>query len=146
MDGAVYLNMRCYRGKHRRAVAWSTDGGKTFTEATLDEALIEPVCQASVVRLSDAKRHDKNRVLFSNPASTKREQMTIRLSYDECKTWPVSKVLNYGPSAYSDLCVLSDMTICCLYERGEKHAYETITLARFGLKWLTDGKDHIQRK
>ncbi len=145
-DGQVYLNMRCYRGKHRRAIAWSQDGGETFSEPTLDEVLIEPVCQASAVRFTDAARHDKNRVLFSNPASTKRVQMTIRMSTDECKTWPVSKVLNYGPSAYSDLCVLPDMTICCLYERGEGHPYETITLARFGLNWLTDGKDQVQAK
>jgi len=146
MDGRVYLNMRCYRGKHRRAVAWSQDGGLTFTEPKLDEALIEPVCQASVVRFTDVERHDKNRVLFSNPASTKRVQMTIRMSYDECKTWPVGKVLNHGPSAYSDLCVLPDMTVCCLYERGEQHAYETITLARFGVNWLTDGKDQVKAK
>ena len=146
MDGSVYLNMRCYRGKHRRAVAWSKDGGETFSEGTLDETLIEPVCQASAVRFTDAARHDKNRVLFSNPASTSRVQMTIRMSTDECKTWPVSKVLNHGPSAYSDLCVLGDMTICCLYERGEQHAYETITLARFGLDWLTDGKDQVKPK
>jgi len=54
-------------------------------------------------------------------------------------------VLNHGPSAYSDLCVLGDMTICCLYERGEEHPYETITLARFGLDWLTDGKDRAEK-
>ncbi len=146
VDGAVYLNMRCYRGKHRRAVAWSRDGGETFSEPMLDDALVEPVCQASVVRFTDVKRHDKNRVLFSNPAATSRVQMTVRMSYDECKTWPVSKLLNAGPSAYSDLCVLGDMTICCLYECGEKHAYETITLARFGLDWLTDGKDRVEAK
>lgn len=146
MDGSVYLNMRCYRGKNNRAVAWSKDGGATFTKAVSDKSLVEPVCQASVVRMTDAKRHDKNRVLFSNPASKKREKMTVRLSYDECKTWPVGRLLNRGPSAYSDLCVLPDMTICCLYERGSKHAYETITLARFRLDWLTGGADRVGGK
>ncbi|MBN1341621.1 MAG: exo-alpha-sialidase [Phycisphaerae bacterium] len=145
-DGRVYLNMRCYRGKNRRAVAWSTDGGRTFSEPKLDDTLIEPVCQAAVCRLTDAKRQDKNRVLFSNPADKKRVRMTVRLSYDECKTWPVAKLLNEGPSAYSDLCVLPDMTIGCLYERGKKSPYETITLARFPLDWLTDGKDTIEPK
>ncbi|MBN1341622.1 MAG: exo-alpha-sialidase [Phycisphaerae bacterium] len=147
VDGRVCLNMRCYQGKSRRAVAWSSDGGETFGEAALDDALIEPVCQASMIRFSDAKRGDKNRVLFSNPADAKRRvRMTIRLSDDECKTWPVAKVLHEGPSAYSDLCVLPDKTICCLYESGAKNPYERLTLARFGLDWLTDGSDTVERK
>lgn len=65
--------------------------------------------------------------------------MTVRLSYDEGKTWPVSKLLHSGPSAYSCLTVLPDKTIGCFYERGEKHPYEKITPARFTIEWLTEG-------
>jgi len=68
--------------------------------------------------------------LFANPASAKREKLTIRLSLDDCKTWPRSRVLHPGPSAYSDLALLGDHTILCLYERGEKSPSERITLAR----------------
>jgi sialidase-1 len=32
-------------------------------------------------------------LLFSNPASKKREQMTVRLSRDEGKTWSFAKVV-----------------------------------------------------
>ena len=32
--------------------------------------------------------------------------------------------------------VLPDGGIGCLYERGQKSAYERITFARFGLDWL----------
>ena len=142
-DGRVYLNMRSYHGKNRRAVAWSKDGGATWSKVKLDETLIEPVCQGSVIRFTDVKRHDKNRVLFSNPASKRRVRMTVRVSYDECKTWSAGKVIHAGPAAYSDLCVQPDKTIGCLYERGENQAYEKITLARFNLEWLTDGKDRI---
>jgi sialidase-1 len=78
-------------------------------------------------------------LLFSNPASKKRERMTIRLSRDEGKTWSFAKVLYDGPSAYSCLAVLPDGGIGRLYERGRKHAYETITLVRFSLEWLTSG-------
>ena len=67
--------------------------------------------------------------------------MTIRLTYDECKTWNRGKLLYEGPSAYSDLAVTNDMTICCLYERGYEHPYERLTFALFNLEWLTDGKD-----
>ena len=64
--------------------------------------------------------------------------MTVRVSYDECKTWSAGKVLHPGPSAYSDLAVAADGTVLCLYERGGEHAYETITLARFTTDWLED--------
>ena len=69
--------------------------------------------------------------------------MTVRLSYDEGTSWPVSKLLHERPSAYSSLAVLPDGSIACLYERGNEAAYETITLTRFGLDWLTDGADSL---
>jgi len=83
----------------------------------------------------------KNRLLFANPASTKREKMTVRISYDEGRTWPASKTVYPGPSAYSCLAVLPDGSIGLLYERGITNPYESVTFARFTLEWLTDGKD-----
>jgi sialidase-1 len=67
--------------------------------------------------------------------------MTVRLSYDECATWPVSKVLHEGPSAYSSLAPQAEGRFLCLYENGEKNPYERITLGRLTLDWLTDGQD-----
>ncbi len=122
-DGTLYLNCRNYNGQHRRAVAWSTDGGTRFTPMSYDDALIEPVCQAALATLNDM-------VLFSNPASETRDRMTLRASFDGARTWPESLRLHEGPSAYSDLAVLPDGTICCLYERGEANPYELLTLAR----------------
>lgn len=145
-DGSVYLNIRSYEGRNRRAIAHSRDGGETFSPIVLDDALIEPKCQASLLRLSSSREGGKNRILFANPASTERKNMTVRLSYDEGKTWPVSKVLNPGKSVYSELAVASDGTILCLYENGEKNQYEKMTLARFTLGWLTDGKDGLDAK
>ncbi len=149
-DGSLLLNMRNYYGRtgkqpdkgNIRAITTSADGGETLAGVRFDRTLVEPVCQASFLRYTDAKRHDKNRVLFSNPATQKkRVKMTVRLSYDEGKSWPVAKLLHAGPSAYSCLTVLPDLSIGCLYERGPKHAYESICFARFSLRWLTDGKD-----
>ena len=145
VDGALYINCRNYKGAKRRAYAWSQDNGDTFSKFGWEDTLIEPICQASLVRFTDEERHDKNRVLFSNPASTEREKLTVRVSYDECKTWPVSKMLYEGPSAYSDLTIAPDMTICCLYERGAEHPYEKLTFAQCNIEWLTaDGADHLQ--
>jgi sialidase-1 len=128
-DGSVMLNMRGVSGNKRRLVAVSKDGGATFSKPMEDPALIEPVCQASILRLPG----EGGGILFSNPASTKREKLTVRLSRDEGKTWPAAKVLHPGPAAYSCLTVLPEGTIGCLYERGRKQPYEEITFARF--KW-----------
>jgi sialidase-1 len=144
-DGALMLNMRNYaKGEgvaNRRAVAVSRDGGETWSDIRYDQALVEPVCQASFIRYTARPAHSRNRLLFANPASTNRETMTIRLSYDEGQTWPVSRVLHPGPTAYSALAVLPDLTIGCLCECGRKQPYETVTFARFSLEWLTQGQD-----
>jgi sialidase-1 len=140
-DGALYLNARNTRGTNRRAFACSKDLGLSWESVADDAALIEPVCQGSVLRVSLSAAGGKNRVAFSNPASTKRENMTLRLSYDECKTWPVSKSLWPGPAAYSDLAMAADGQIGCLYERGDKSPYESIVFARCSQEWLTDGND-----
>ncbi len=136
-DGQLLLNIRSYRGDSRRLVARSKDGGLTWSEPAADAALVDPVCQASITRYPGAK----SRILFSNPASTKREKMTVRLSYDDGQSWPVARALHAGPAAYSCLAALPDAQIACLYEAGRKSAYETITLARFTLGWLTEGQD-----
>ncbi len=148
-DGKLMLNMRMQQnGQGKRGIATSEDGGRTWSELRLDPVLIEPVCQASFLRYTLASTNGKNRLLFSNPASAPppgqsradRVKMTIRLSYDEGKTWPVSKLLHDDPSAYSCLAVLPDGDIGCLYEGG-KTRYGEIVFARFSLEWLTDGKD-----
>jgi sialidase-1 len=139
LDGSVYINCRNYGGGNRRAYAWSHDGGTTFGERRYDDALTEPVCQASMVRLSGVDDGEPGRVLFANPASTARERMTVRMSLDECRTWPIARMVHAGPAAYSDLAVAPDGTICLLYERGDGHPYERLTLARFSRAWLEAG-------
>ena len=139
--GTLLLNMRSYFNRNRRTHAISHDGGMTWSDPVDVPELIEPVCQAGIIRFSTTEKHDKNRILFSNPASKKREMLTIKISCDEGQTWPNGKLINTGPSAYSDLAVSSDMDIYCLYERGQEHPYETITCAKFNLDWLTEGED-----
>ena len=137
------LNMRNHPPKTQnfRMVATSADAGKTLSTASPDRTLIEPPAQASLLRLTSAKTADRNRLLFANPASTRREGMTVRLSYDEGSTWPVARVVHAGPAAYSSLVALPDRSIGLLFERGEHSPYERITFSRLSLAWLTDGKD-----
>jgi sialidase-1 len=136
-NGHLLLNMRSYEGNNRRLVATSADEGLTFTKPVEDPVLIEPVCQASLISLPG----DKGGLLFSNPASKRRERMTIRLSADDGRTWSAERVLHAGPAAYSCLVVLPSGVMGCLYERGEKQPYENITFARFSPAWLhAEGK------
>lgn len=122
-DGRVYQNMRSYTGENRRRVSYSEDGGLTWTADQSDPALVEPVCQASV--LGDGVR---SLLLFSNPASTKRKKMTVRSSTDGGATWPNAIELYAGPSAYSDLVFVNETTVACVYERGTQGAYEAIVV------------------
>ena len=85
VDGLLYLNSRNYVGEKRRVGSWSYDQGDSFQEGAWEENLIEPVCQASLIRYTDKISYHRNRILFSNPASMNRERMTIRISYDECR-------------------------------------------------------------
>jgi sialidase-1 len=158
-DGRVLLNIRSESTANRRAIAASPDGATDWTTPTFDETLVEPICMASMCRLSLASKADKNRILFSNPANLDRadgkpelgknrdrKNLTVRLSYDEAKSWPVARTLEAGRSAYSDLAVGPDGAIYCLYERtldGQGKPGSTLTLARFNLEWLSDGQDSL---
>ncbi|WP_259633993.1 sialidase family protein [Stieleria sedimenti] len=88
--------------------------------------------------------------LFTNPDSHEnhgfhgknkfrhRENVTVRMSFDDCETWPVSRVLEPGVSGYTDLAVGKDGTIYCVYERGgdDGFAHKHLTMARFNREWL----------
>ncbi len=135
-DGTLLLNMRSYRGVHRRAVASSSDGGETWSPLRDEEALIEPVCQASIRGIGPP---DLRTLAFSNPASTERERLTLRLSEDDGASWPFALLLHEGPAAYSCLADLGEGRVGCLYEAGEAHPYERIVLARVPLNTVRTG-------
>ncbi len=128
-DGSLLMNLRNYKTPSReRATSSSTDGGATWSALSHDAALVEPICQGSMVRLPG----EASRILFSNPADRKsRIRMTVRLSRDEGATWSTLKEFGEGPAAYSCLTTLPGGAAGCLYETGAKSAYEKIVFARF---------------
>jgi sialidase-1 len=152
LDGRLMLNMRSESPRHRRLQSWSADGATGWSSPTFAEALFEPVCCASLVRLSGEQPGEASRILFANPDSQSaskgpnewgawpRENLTVRLSEDEGASWPVSRVLAPGIAGYSDLAVGPDGAIYCLYEGGgvggDMFHNATLTLARFNLAWL----------
>ncbi len=157
-DGSVLLNIRSESPEHRRLISVSPDGATGWSQARFDDALLEPVCMGGLLRLSWPEQ-GPGRVIFTNPDTLEqtmvrpgvvncdRKNLTVQLSYDDCRTWPVKKVIEPGPSGYSDLGVLPDGTILCIYECGQVGGRmfqdRAIRLARFNLQWVTDGRDAL---
>lgn len=151
IDGSILANARSYNiprfwKRKCRKVSISHDSGENWDKYKNAPELIESRCQGSIIRYTDPLDGLKSRLLFSNPASQRgRINGTIRLSYDEGKTWEFSKVLEKGKYAYSCLTILKDNTIGCLYETGIKNAYEKLEFAHFDLEWLSSGKDKLNK-
>ena len=113
---------------------------------------------ANILRYNFKTEGQPGRILFSNPdnlacsgkvgasydKNRDRVNLTIKLSRDDGKTWPVSRVLEPGVSAYSDLAIAKGGDILCLYERagvdGSMWDTKYITLARSHLEWLGGGE------
>ena len=152
------LNIRNEDRDHRRAISISKDGAHRWSAPRLDPELKEPVCMANIIRYNFKTESQPGRILFSNPdnlaysgkvgasydKNRDRVNLTIKLSRDDGKTWPVSRVLEPGIAAYSDLAIAKDGSVLCLYERagvGES-MWDTkyITLARFNLEWVCGGE------
>ena len=152
-DGSLMLNIR--EGGHRGVVI-SKDDGETWGRRWKDKTLIDPKSylgnQASLIRYTRKKDgYSKDRLLFSNPADPNaRFNMTVRISYDEGRTWPVARRIKNGPGAYSCLTVLPDGTIGLIYEAGNMQGkfldqYSRISFVRFNLEWLTNSEDRLTR-
>lgn len=142
-DGRVMLNVRSESKAHRRLVVTSPDGATAWSAPKFDDALLEPICMAGIIRYN---HEGQSLILFSNPShsetqksgSRARKDLSIKLSRDEGQTWPVNRLLEDGPGAYSDLAVTKSGTILCFYGAGGKLSFSgsVLRLARFNLGWL----------
>lgn len=141
-DGTLMINARV-NGKGMRYVHTSKDEGKTWEIKAAPE-LIDPGCNASIIRYTSKEDgYDKNRLLFSNAKSEKgRVNMSVRISYDEGKTWNEGKTIYAGSSAYSSLTILENGDIGLFFEKDD---YKKNEFVSFSLDWLTDGKDTYKK-
>jgi len=130
-DGKLLLNMRNYdRTQKSRKISFSEDSGLTWSDIKSDTTLIEPICQAGLLY------SEINETLyFLNPASkNSRINMTLKSSINSGKTWETVKVLNEGASAYSDITLINNSTLGCLYEGGKSSPYEGIIFTTIEIK------------
>ncbi|WAC94794.1 exo-alpha-sialidase [Streptomyces sp. NA13] len=138
-DGRVLLNNR---SAPYRTVAYSTDGGVTYTPFQQDTELPDPANNGSLTRFAPdvpASHPRASWLLFSNTATTgSRSNLTVRLSCDNGETWPVRRTAEAGSAGYSTLTPLSDGTganprVGMAWERAD---YRHITYSSFDLRWL----------
>jgi sialidase-1 len=130
-DGKLVLNMRNYdRNQKTRKISFSNNGGASWSALQSVETLPEPICQASIL-FSPANK----KLYFLNPADeNERKNMTLKSSSDSGLTWKTEETLHVGPSAYSDLTLINKKTLGCLFEAGEKSAYEGIVFTTYKIK------------
>jgi len=154
-EGGAILTARNNHPQRRRLLTRSPDGATGWSGAEYAEELLESGCMAGIVAHPGTPSVPGPLLLFSNPQTVEKEgaarrDVTVHLSRDQGKTWPVSRTLQRGPSAYSDLAVLPDGTVLCFYESGTDEpvvkrprdwAYAHLTLARFNLPWLLENVD-----
>jgi sialidase-1 len=150
-DGRIYYNSRRHwapEGKdpRRRWIATSDDGGKTWKDLWMCQALPDGPqdtnygCMGGLVRLPVK---DRDILLYSNCDSPRgRVRTTVWASFDGGRTWPLKRLVYSGRGAYSSLnagrlATKSEGWIYLNFEGGPKGGS---TVARFNLSWLLNGE------
>lgn len=142
-NGDVLMSIR-NRDKGTRKFCISKDRGVTWGSSFLHPDIQEPACNGDIIRYSSVKEGAaKNRILHSIPYDPAvRRNVSVLISYDEGKTWPVRKTISPALSAYSSMTVLPDGTIGIVVEEGKWDADLPgedgfkLWFMRFSLDWL----------
>ncbi len=140
-DGGLVVVSRAWGGNQRK-VAYSEDGGETWGDIIDHPELPSPNVQNGLSRYSFAEDQSlggKSRIIFSTPGPG-RSNGTVKMSYDNGKTWPVSKLIIPGPFAYSVLTPVKPGEMGILYEVNSGQI-KTLRFTTFSIDWLTDGAD-----
>ena len=119
----LYMNSRNQQGNVKsRIVSYSNDGGVTWDTTYYDKNLPDPVNQGAVLSWQKKGRY---LLAVCNAASTnRRDNLTVRLSKDQGKTWYFNQVIAKAPedvkgdyAAYSDLVLLNKNKLGVLFEK-----------------------------
>ncbi|MBM3890836.1 MAG: exo-alpha-sialidase [Verrucomicrobia bacterium] len=133
-DGSLLMNCRNQHiGHSLRKVARSVDGGATWTPLTEEPALVEPRCQAFLLRFDWPAPGRSGRLFFSNPAQPRgRSKGTLKISEDDGRTWSRSILLHPGLFAHSVLVQTGHETVGILAELDgyRRIAFTSLTLPK----------------
>ena len=118
----MMINARNQSGTPRnRIVALSSDGGVSWDTSFYDLQLVDPVCQGSIL---EVHLNNKKAIVFcNNNNADNRDNLTLRISYDEGKTWSTNFVIAQSEpgykgdyTGYSDLVQIGKKSVGILYE------------------------------
>ncbi|WP_160326864.1 exo-alpha-sialidase, partial [Trueperella bernardiae] len=137
-DGRLMLNSRVSGGTASgyRIVATSDDGGVTWQDIHVDKNLVDATNNAQIIRAFPTAEKGTLRskvLLFSNTESG-RTNGTVKMSYDDGTTWPISRQVRQGGTGYTTMAVQPDGSIGLLMEPD---VFNKIGYVNFTLKYLT---------
>ncbi|MFM1877287.1 MAG: hypothetical protein RLZZ241_153 [Bacteroidota bacterium] len=124
----IRMQDRKYQNK---LIARSTNSGSTWESTWLAQDLTTPMCQSSIISVSDSAY---NGIYHLGPAATdSRKQLTLWHSDNGGINWEILHEIWPGSAAYSDLAYLNTGKIALLYERNN---YTEITFQLLDLSKL----------
>ena len=127
-NNSLLMNSRNQTGKYR-IVSLSKDGGVNWDTTFVDHNLPDPICEGSLLNIGTKK--GKSVLAFCNNDSKKsRDSLTLRISFNEGKSWKKKFLIEPKNTGYSDIVKLSKEKIGVLYEADD---YKEIKFIR--VKW-----------
>ena len=137
-DGTIYHNSRTHMRPGNRRIAYSHDAGETWVDEHEDDELFDGPpdiygCKAGLLRLPYEGR---DILLFSSPGDrSTRTDITVWVSFDGGKTWPVNRLIQKGPGNYTWMAAGRKGTSSegMIYLLAGKD-----WMARFNLTWLLE--------
>jgi len=133
-DGSLYLHQRAsFSQKPLRWFAVSQDGGKSFSVSKQTGQRDAP-CHAGITTLRDGT------LLLSHVPGPGRKDLTLSIGNPSGTEWKACKIVDRSPTAYSDICQVSEDSFLLIYETGQKTSRQNIAMARFNLDWLLESK------
>lgn len=135
-DGRILMSIRA---DGHRLYNISEDGGITWRDTTSVWPELEaPACNGDILRCTAPD--GRTLLLHSLPYGNERKDVTVFVSFDEGKTWPVHRTIVPYPSAYSSLCQLPDGTIGLYVEEACNNSVNySMVFYNFSLEWLLEG-------
>jgi len=135
-DGRVMMNVRA-RGN--RMLAFSSDGGETWSQLTPQKDLPDSGAMGSVIRYDLPNSKD---ILLHSGSTTRlknrRSRGAVYASFDSGESWPQHQVYHPGSFDYSSIARLpnGDIGILGEFDFGVKGRFNDIRFVRAKLDWL----------
>ena len=125
-DGTLVYNMRSRSSG--RQIAFSRDGGTTWSETRQAPELKATQCNGSMITLRNASGELTDTLLLSVPSPGGRKDGLLYVSRDGGKTWPIANETIKGNFAYSALVQLDAEIIGLFYETNHYRDIRFVTL------------------